>query len=51
VTKKAAKAAAEEEKKDGGEKKLSNHVQRNLAERRKGKHRFFLLLVWLPELI
>jgi len=35
VTKKGVKAAAEEEKKDGGEKKLSNHVQRNLAERKK----------------
>jgi len=37
VTKKGAKAAAAatEEKKEGEEKKLSNHVQRNLAERRK----------------
>jgi hypothetical protein len=50
VTKKGAKAAAAEEKKDGEEKKLSNHAQRNLAERRKGTHRFFLL-VWLPGLI
>jgi hypothetical protein len=50
VTKKGSKAAAAEEKKDGEEKKLSNHAQRSLAERRKGTHRFFLL-VWLPELI
>ena len=50
VTKKGAKAAAAEEKKDGEEKKLSNHAERNLAERRKGKHRFFLL-VWSPGLI
>jgi len=39
VTKKGAKAAAAaaaaEEKKEGEEKKLSNHVQRNLAERKK----------------
>ena len=47
VTKKGAKAAAAEEKKDGEEKKLSNHAQRSLDERRKGKHRFFLL-VWSP---
>ena len=50
MTKKGAKAAAAEEKKEGEDKKLSNHVQRNLAERRKGKHRFFLL-VWSPGLI
>jgi hypothetical protein len=42
VTKKGAKAAAAaEEKKEGEEKKLSRHVQRNLAERRKGEHRVF----------
>ena len=41
VTKKGAKAAQAEEKKDGEEKKLSNHAQRNLAERKKGMHRFF----------
>jgi hypothetical protein len=42
VTKKGARAAAAaEEKKDEEEKKLSNHAQRNLAERRKGTHRFF----------
>lgn len=42
VTKKGTKAAAAaEEKKDGEEKKLSNHVQRTLAERRKGAHRSF----------
>jgi len=35
VTKKGAKAAAAEEKKDGEEKKLSNHAQRSLAERKK----------------
>ncbi|KAH9992646.1 ribosomal protein S8e/ribosomal biogenesis NSA2 [Russula vinacea] len=36
VTKKGARAAAAaEEKKDEEEKKLSNHAQRNLAERRK----------------
>ncbi|KAI0266822.1 40S ribosomal protein S8 [Gloeopeniophorella convolvens] len=34
VTKKGAKAAAEE-KKEGEEKKLSNHAQRNLDERKK----------------
>jgi small subunit ribosomal protein S8e len=50
VTKKGAKAAAAEEKKEGEDKKLSNHAQRNLAERRKGKHRFFLL-GWSPVLI
>jgi small subunit ribosomal protein S8e len=44
VTKKGAKAAALEEKKDGEDKKLSNHVQRTLAERRKGAYRFFLLV-------
>jgi hypothetical protein len=44
VTKKSAKAAATEEKKDGEEKKLSNHAQRNLAERKKGKHRLFCLV-------
>jgi len=37
VTKKGTKAAAAaEEKKEGEEKKLSNHAQRALAERRKG---------------
>jgi hypothetical protein len=36
VTKKSAKAAAAEEKKEGEEKKLSNHVQRILTERKKG---------------
>lgn len=42
VTKKGTKAAAAaEEKKEGEEKKLSNHVQRILAERRKGAHRSF----------
>jgi small subunit ribosomal protein S8e len=48
VTKKGAKAVAgaAEEKKEGEEKKLSNHVQRNLAERKKGMRRFnFPLLV------
>jgi hypothetical protein len=42
VTKKGAKAAAgaAEEKKEGEEKKLSNHAQRNLAERKKGMRRF-----------
>ncbi|KAI0297147.1 ribosomal protein S8e/ribosomal biogenesis NSA2 [Russula brevipes] len=35
VTKKGAKAVAAEEKKEGEEKKLSRHVQRNLAERKK----------------
>jgi len=36
VTKKSAKAvAAAAEEKEGEEKKLSNHVQRNLAERKK----------------
>jgi hypothetical protein len=50
VSKKGAKAAAAEEKKDGEEKKLSNHAQRSLDERKKGKHRFFLL-VWSPGLI
>ncbi|KAH9986551.1 ribosomal protein S8e/ribosomal biogenesis NSA2 [Russula compacta] len=35
VTKKGAKAAQAEENKDGEEKKLSNHAQRNLAERKK----------------
>ena len=43
VSKKGAKAAAAAtEEKEGEEKKLSNHVQRNLTERRKGMHRFFL---------
>lgn len=42
VTKKGSKAAAAaEEKKEGEEKKLSNHAQRALTERRKGAHRFF----------
>jgi hypothetical protein len=50
VTKKGAKAAAAEEKKEGEEKKLSTHVQRNLAERKKGEHRVFCP-VWLPECI
>ena len=50
VSKKGAKAAAAEEKKDGEDKKLSNHAQRSLDERKKGKHRFFLL-VWSPGLI
>jgi small subunit ribosomal protein S8e len=42
VTKKGAKAAAgaAEEKKEGEDKKLSNHVQRSLAERKKGMRRF-----------
>lgn len=41
VTKKGAKAAAgaAEEKKEGEDKKLSNHAQRNLAERKKGMRR------------
>jgi hypothetical protein len=56
VTKKGAKAAAAaaaaEDKKEGEEKKVSNHAQRNLAERRKGAHRFFPALpVWSPECI
>jgi small subunit ribosomal protein S8e len=42
VTKKGTKAAAAvEEKKEGEEKKLSNHAQRALTERRKGAHRIF----------
>lgn len=41
VTKKGAKAAAgAAEEKEGEEKKLSNHAQRNLAERKKGMRRF-----------
>jgi hypothetical protein len=42
VTKKGAKAAAgaAEEKKEGEDKKLSNHAQRSLAERKKGMRRF-----------
>ena len=42
MTKKGAKAASgvAEEKKEGEEKKLSNHAQRNLAERKKGMCRF-----------
>jgi hypothetical protein len=43
VSKKGARAAAAAtEEKEGEEKKLSNHVQRNLTERKKGMHRFFL---------
>ncbi len=55
VTKKGAKAAAgaAEEKKEGEEKKLSNHAQRSLAERKKGMCRLnFPLLVtgtWLTK--
>ncbi len=42
VTKKGTKAAAAaEEKKEGEEKKLSNHAQRALTERRKGAYRSF----------
>jgi hypothetical protein len=43
VSKKGTKAAAAaaEEKKEGEEKKLSNHAQRALTERRKGAYRFF----------
>ena len=43
VSKKGTKAAAAaaEEKKEGEEKKLSNHAQRALTERRKGERRFF----------
>jgi len=40
VTKKSAKAAAAAEEKEGEEKKLSDHAQRKLADRRKGMHRF-----------
>jgi len=38
VTKKGAKGT--EEKKEGEEKKLSNHAERSLAERKKGMRRF-----------
>lgn len=53
VTKKGAKAAAAaEEKKDGEEKKLSNHAERNLAERKKGAYLSYVsCLIWSPECI